>query len=130
MAYSDEPSVKTTLLEGAVKFVKGNVANALKPGEQAQLLKNGQVRVVREVNVDEVIAWKNGMFDFQAADIGTVIRQLTRWYEVDVVYDQGIDDLFYAKIPRSTDLPEVLRLLELTGKVHFEINGRMIIVKP
>lgn len=130
MAYNDEASLKTTLLEGAVKFVKGLAVTTLKPGQQSQLLKSGQVKVADGVNVDEVVAWKNGMFDFNGADIGTVIRQLTRWYEVDVVYDQTIDDLFYAKISRSTNLSEVLRLLELTGKVHFEINGRRIIVKP
>lgn len=130
MAYSDEASVKTTLLEGAVKFVKGNVTNILKPGQQSQLLKSGQVKVVVEVDVDEVVAWKNGMFNFQGEDIGTVVRQLARWYNVDVVYDRTIDDLFYAKIPRSTKLSEVLRLLELTGKVHFEINGRKVTVKP
>jgi len=130
MAYNDEASLKTTLLEGAVKFKKGLAVISLKPGQQSQLLKSGQVKVADGVNVDEVVAWKNGMFDFNGADLGTVIRHLTRWYEVDVVYDYTIDDLFYAKIPRSTNLSEVLRLLELTGKVHFEINGRRIIVKP
>lgn len=130
MAYSDEASLKTTLLEGAVKFVKGNETNILKPGQQSQLLKSGQVKLADGIDVDEVVAWKNGMFDFQGADIGTVVRQLARWYEVDVVYDPSIDDHFYATIPRSTNLSEVLRLLELTEKVHFEINGRRIIVKP
>lgn len=130
MAYSDEASVKTTLLEGAVKFVKDNVTNILKPGQQSQLLKSGQVKVVDGINVDEVVAWKNGMFNFQGADIGTVTRQLARWYDVEVVYDRTIDDLFYAKIPRTTKLSEVLNLLELTEKVHFEINGRRVTVKP
>lgn len=130
MAYMDEASVKTTLLEGAVKFVKDNVTNILKPGQQSQLLKSGQVKVEDGINVDEVVAWKNDMFNFQGADIGTVVRQLARWYDVEVVYDRTIDDLFYAKIPRSTKLSEVLNLLELTEKVHFEINGRRVTVKP
>ena len=130
MAYSDEAAVKTTLLEGAVRFVKDNVTNTLKPGQQSQLLKSGEVKIADGVDVDDVVAWKNGMFNFQGADIGTVSRQLARWYEVEVVYDKTIDDFFYAKIPRSTKLSEVLNLLELTEKVHFEINGRRVTVKP
>lgn len=130
MAYGDETSLKTTLLEGKVKFVNAGINNILKRGQQSQLEKNGQVKVVSDVDVAEVIAWKNGIFDFEAADIESVTRQLSRWYDVDIVYDRKIDDLFYAKIPRSAELSEVLKLLELTGKVHFEINGRRIIVKP
>ncbi len=130
MAYSDESTLQTTLLEGAIKFVKGNIIHVLQPAQQAQLLKNGQVKMVDGVDVDEVVAWKNGMFNFQGADIGTIVRQLARWYNVEVAYDRTIDDLFYAKIPRSTKLSEVLNLLELTEKVHFEINGRKVTVKP
>lgn len=130
MAYSDEPSVQTTLLEGAVKFVKEHVTSILKPGQQAQLLPSGHVKITDQVDADEVVAWKNGMFNFQGVDIGTVSRQLARWYEVEVVYDKTIDDLFYAKIPRSSKLSEVLKLLALTEKVHFEINGRIVTVKP
>jgi transmembrane sensor len=130
MAYSDEAAFKTTLLEGAVKFVRNDVSSILKPGQQAQLSKTGKVKVVDGVDLDEVIAWKNGMFNFQGVDIGTIARQLSRWYEVDIDYDHTIDDLFYAKVPRSTKLSEVLRLLELTGKVHFQIDGRKIIAKP
>ncbi len=130
MAYKDEAVVKTTLLEGAIKFVKGTASNTLKPGQQAQVLNSGQVKVVDGVNLDEVVAWKNGLFNFQGEDIGTVIRLLARWYDVDVIYNEKIDDLFYAKIPRSTNLSAVLKLLEMTGKVHFEIDGRKITVKP
>lgn len=129
-SYSDEASLKTTLLEGEVKFVYGSFNSILKPGQQSQLKKNGQVKVVSGVDVAEVVAWKNGIFDFKGAGIESVARQLSRWYDVEIVYDKKIDDLFYAKIPRSTKLTDVLKLLELTGKVHFEINGRRIIVKP
>jgi hypothetical protein len=129
MAYFDEPSVKTTLLEGAVRFVKGAAVSTLSPGTQSQLSKTGQIKVIKGVNLDEELAWKNGNFDFQGKDIGTVMRQLARWYELDVFYDARIDDLFYAKIPRSTELRNVLKLLELTGKVHFQIDGRRITVK-
>ncbi len=130
MAYKDEAALKTTLLEGKVRFVNAGINSILKPGQQSQLAKNGQVKVVSDVDVDEVVAWKNGIFDFEGADIESVTRQLSRWYDVEIVYDRKIDDLFYAKIPRNTEVTDILKLLELTGKVHFEINGRSIIVKP
>ena len=130
MAYGDEDALKTTLLEGSIKFIKGNLANTLKPQQQLSLLKSGRIKVANDINVDEVVAWKNGLFNFQGTEIETVMRQLSRWYGIEVKYQKSIDDLFYAKIPRATKLSEVLRLLELTGKVHFEIDGRSVIVKP
>ena len=129
MAYTNETSLKTTLLEGSVKFIKNRIVNILKPGQQSQLLKSGGVKVVGGVDVDEVVAWKNGTFNFNGTDIGTVIRQLSRWYDVEAVYKGDVDELFYAEIPRSTKLSDVLKALELTGKVRFEIDGRRIIVK-
>ena len=77
-----------------------------------------------------MIAWKNGVFNFQDANIESVCRQLARWYNVDVVYSGTIDDLFYAKIPRNTNLSKVLDLLQRTGKVHFGIEGKKLLVKP
>lgn len=130
MAYYDEPVVKTTLLEGSVKFIKDHNTNILTPGQQSQLFKNGLVKVLNNVDPDEVLAWKNGTFQFNGTDIGMVTRQLSRWYDAEVVYDKKIDDLFYADIPRNTNLSDVLKALELTGKVHFEIQGKRIIVKP
>ena len=130
MAYDDEGSVKTTLLEGAVKFVNNERTNILEPGQQTQLLKNGEVKLVKGVDLDNVVAWKKGIFHFQGDDIRTVLRQLSRWYEVDVVYTKKVDELFYAEIPRNTKLSDVLRVLELTGKVHFEIEGKKIMVTP
>jgi transmembrane sensor len=129
MAYDDESSVKTTLLEGAVKFVKGVASSTLLPGQQSQLLQNGKIRVKREVELDREIAWKNDQFDFRGEDIETVTRQLARWYAVDFVYEQKIHDHFIARLPRSTTLQKMLRLLELTGKVHFVIEASRVIVK-
>ena len=130
MAYNDEPMLKTTLLEGAVKFVKDGNYTMLKPGQQSQLTKNGQLKVVSDVNLTTAVAWKNGFFDFEGLDFETIARQLSRWYDVDVIYNRKIDDLFYAEIPRNTKLSDVLKALELTGKVHFEIEGKKIIVLP
>lgn len=132
MAYSDEDALKTTLLEGAVKFVSGDKTNLLRPGQQSQLTrdgKDGQIKVVNDVDVDEVIAWKNGLFQFEKADIGTVMRQLARWYDVDVEYrNKKEGDLLHVEIPRNTKLSDVLKALEVAGAGKFELEGKRIIV--
>lgn len=130
MSYNDEAALTTTLLEGSVRFINANDTSILKPGQQSQLTKDGQVKIVTGVNTDEVIAWKNEFFYFEGAGIEQVMRQLSRWYDVDVEYDQKPDDLFYAEIPRSTQLSDVLKALALTGRIRFEIEGRSIIVMP
>jgi len=129
-AYSDEDNVKTTLLEGSVKFVSGTNVNTLKPGQQSQLASNGLIKLVSNVDVDEVVAWKNGMFDFENAGIETVMRQLSRWYDVEIEYKGKTDDQFIAEMRRNIKLSDALKALELTGKVKFEIQGKKIIVLP
>ena len=129
-SYSDEDDVKTTLLEGAVKFVNGATTSILKPGQQSQLAKNGSIKVESDVDVDKVIAWKNGLFDFENARIETVMRQLSRWYDVEIDYNGKPDDLFIAEMRRNIKLSDALKALELTGKVRFDIQGKKIIVMP
>ena len=129
-AYSDEENIKTTLLEGSVRFVHGNSTSLLKPGQQSQLSTDGVVNVVSNVDVEKVVAWKNGMFDFENAGIETVMRQLSRWYDVAIEYRGKSDDLFIAEMRRNIKLSDALKALELTGKVKFEIQGRKIIVMP
>jgi len=129
-AYNDEDNVKTTLLEGSVKFVNDGNISILKPGQQAQLTNERTTKVVSNVDVDEVIAWKNGMFDFENAGIETVMRQLSRWYDVEIEYQGKTDDLFIAEMRRNIKLSDALKALELTGKVKFDIQGKKIIVMP
>src|SRR5688572_21311472 len=115
MAYDDEASLKTTLLEGSVRFVSCNNASLLTPGQQSQLTKEGQVKVVSGVDVDEVIAWKNGMFNFKNADLETLMRQLSRWYDVDIEYRGQIKPKkFGGEIQRDLNLSEVLEGLKET----------------
>lgn len=128
--YDDESSANITLLEGSVKVVKGTQSGVLKPGQQAQTGTAGGVKIVSNVNIQEVMAWKNGAFDFDGVGIESLMRQISRWYNVEVIYKKKIDDLFIAEIPRNTKLSEVLKALELTGKVRFEIEGDKIIVMP
>ncbi|WP_214227790.1 FecR family protein [Pedobacter sp. B4-66] len=127
MAYQDEKALKTTLVEGSVVFSNhGGKEVVLKPGQQSLLTKMGDIEVLDHVNIDNVVAWKNGFFDFNGDNIESVTRQLARWYDVEIVMDKSSNDLFYAKIPKNTMLLDVLKALELTGKVRFEVQDRKI----
>lgn len=129
--YTNEPSVKTTLLEGSVKISAGANTALLKPGEQAAYYpaNDKAIKVTANVNIEEVMAWKNGRFIFAEADIQTVMRQLERWYDVDASYNKNIpSDHFNGKISKNVKLSQVLQVLELSG-VNFKIEGKKIIIK-
>lgn len=131
MAYEDEESQRTTLLEGSIKFVTASDSNLLRPGEQSQLTRDGRVVIRENTDLEAVMAWKNGVFHFEKADIQTVMRQLSRWYDVDVVYQElPVKGLFHADIPKNTNLSVALQALNLTGKVHFQIENKKVIVMP
>lgn len=129
-SYSDEPSIKTTLLEGRVMVERGGRQVYLNPGQQA-ILRPGQdnIRVAYDVDVDEVVAWKNGSFSYNRVDIETIMRQVARWYDVEVVYEKKTDETFSGGLPRSQNVSELLKRLEATERVNFEIKGKLIIVK-
>ena len=129
-AYEDENKVTTTLLEGAVKVELDNSFTVLKPGNQSEVDRNGNMKFIASANTEEAVAWKNGMFQFQSADIETIMRQVARWYNVDVEYSKKIDEKFYMEIPRTTQASVLFKILETTGAVHFEIDGRKVKVLP
>lgn len=128
MAYADEGVVQTTLLEGAVKMSHDSHETLLKPGQQGEFdNKSGQL-YSREVNTQEAIAWKEGYYYFNRTDIRRVMRQISRWYDVDIVYEGPVrDDEIVGKIPRSANVSEVLHIMELIG-VQFKIEGKQITV--
>ena len=135
-AYEDEPLLKTTLLEGSVRFVaspgggqpEGNT-RLLRPGQQTQLARDGKIRMVNKIDINEVMAWKNGLFHFDGQEIQSVMNQLSRWYDIEIVYENKKPvDLFSADIPRSTSLPDLLKALELTRKVKFRMEGKKVVV--
>lgn len=128
-SYNEESSLNVTLLEGAVRVVSGIHRSDIRPGQQAQV-REGSLQLVNNVNLEEVMAWKNGTFRFGGTGIETIMRQLSRWYDVEVVYNKKIDEIFYAEIPRNTPLSDVLKALALTGEVRFAIEGKKIIVMP
>ena len=128
-AYNDEPSITTTLLEGSVKLSDGNYSTLIKPGEQAILMNNNQEFKTAEADLEKTIAWKNGNFAFTDDGITTVMRQVSRWYNVDVVYQSPVTQkVFMGSISRFSDFSKVLSTLQLTGLVHFKIEGRRVTV--
>jgi len=130
MAYDDETAIKTTLLEGAVKVTQGQASHLLAAGQEASFDKSAESFKMRDADGEEAIAWKNGVFQFGGASIETVMREIACWYDVDVEYQGRTDEHFSGTIARSVNASEVFKMLELTGAVHFSIDGKKIIVKP
>jgi ferric-dicitrate binding protein FerR (iron transport regulator) len=136
-AYNDEKAIKTTLLEGSVKVAspnpsKGGALNAvvIRPGQQAVLTSDKQLSVNNDVNTDHVIAWKEGLFDFDNEELPDIMRQLSRWYDIDINYPGGIPAGHYSGgIRRQTNISEVLKMIETAGGVEFNIDGKKIFVR-
>ncbi|WP_259067190.1 FecR family protein [Mucilaginibacter sp. X4EP1] len=127
-AYGDEGEVKTTLLEGSVKVSSQNINTVIKPGEQAQF-DNGKIKV-KNVDVDEVVAWKNGFFYFEDNNIQEVMRQLARWYDVDIKYEGKLPSReFSGEISRNVNASQILDILSFK-KIHYKIEGKTIVVMP
>lgn len=129
-AYPDENVIKITLLEGSVNVMHAEHNKLILPGQQAQVKASGMIRLVDDVDITDVMAWKNGFFSFQGATIESLMGQISRWYDIQVVSNKKIDDLFYAKIPRNTKLSDVLKALELTGNIYFKVEGRKVTLMP
>lgn len=129
-AYDDEATINTTLLEGSVLLIEKSQKVLLKPGQQAQKQKKGTIVVNNKVNIDKVMGWKNGVFYFENADLQTVLREISRWYDVDVVFEKVIPvRTFEGEIQRNLKLSQVLKILE-KNKVHFKIDGNVLRVQP
>ncbi len=131
-AYDNENFIKTTLLEGSVEVsLPGPLVSSsprpsviLKPGQQAQLTKNNELKILEDDG--EATAWKDGFFIFKSVDIKAIMRQVARWYDIEVIYaDPPIADTFSGKISRSVNLSQLLKVLE-KSEVHFAIEGRKI----
>ncbi|MET0944459.1 MAG: FecR domain-containing protein [Flavobacterium sp.] len=129
-AYQDEETVNTTLLEGSVLITEKSKKILLKPGQQAIKQKSGIISVNNNVNVDMVMGWKNGLFYFENASLEIVLRQVSRWYDVDIVFEKGVPArAFEGEIQKDLKLSQVLKILE-KNKVHFKIEGKILRVMP
>lgn len=129
-AYADEPSVKTTLVEGKVKVSKGGDFRVLSPGAQVESFDGGGLRVVAHADVQQALAWKNGIFSFRDADLATVMRQLGRWYDIEVEYEGPVPaGTFDGEIGRSLTLSQVLQGLAQTRIRYTIVGDHKIIIK-
>ena len=134
-SYKDESTVNTTLLEGSIefsvnKFKKTGFKIKLVPGQQAELNKQGELTLHDNIDLEQVVAWKNGSFAFKNADLKTIMRQVMRWYDVEVVYAKNVPErTFTADISRAKNLNAMLKILELSN-IHFKLEGKKITVMP
>ena len=127
MAYNDEAKIRTTLIEGSVKISKGDKSGLLKPGQQADIDKQSNI-MINDADTEQALAWKNGYFKFSRDNIQAIMRQLSRWYDIEVVYEGKIPDgEFVGKIRRNANVSEVLRVLELNN-IHFKIANKKIMI--
>jgi len=131
-AYSDEAAVKVTLLQGKVNVTQLNThrSQLLAPGQQASMHANSDIKLNDDVDLQSVMAWKDGLFDFSNADIKTIMRQIGRWYDIEVSYEGNISEReFSGKISRNTNASNVLKILEQSN-IHFKIENKRIVVMP
>jgi ferric-dicitrate binding protein FerR (iron transport regulator) len=129
----EHQEIQTTLLEGKVKVSsKGNKATVasleLKPGEQSLAKENGKMQLNEAVDIDEVMAWKNGRFQFNGSTVEQIMQQLARWYNIEIVYKDEIPETFVAEMERNLPLSELLALLEMTKQVRFVVEGKKVMV--
>lgn len=128
----DQQSMQTTLLEGSVKVTlrqaQGDKSLKIKPGEQSIARDNASLTIDHSPDLEEVMAWKDGKFDFEGASVQEIMNQLSRWYDIDVVYKDKIDKEFVAKISRDLPVSKILTLLEMTRQIKFTIEGNRVTV--
>lgn len=141
-AYDNEAATSTTLLEGKVKVAETDSqlstpdSRLLQPGQQAQVVHRsstggaGVLVIKNNVDVNKVMAWKNGLFNFEGASLGEVMRQIERWYDIEVAYEKGIPHIeFEGKMTKDVPLKDLLIMLEKSD-IHFRIEDRKLIVLP
>jgi transmembrane sensor len=126
--YADEKDIKVTLLEGAVKVKKGTNSHILKPGQQASVAEG--ITINDNVNLDQVVAWKEGKFSFgEATPIRVVMNQLARWYDIEVEFEGNVEGRPGGTISRNLPVSKVLKMLKMTGVFEFRIVGKKVIVE-
>lgn len=138
MSYPDESAKEITLLEGSIKISRltshslsrqGGISQFLSPGQQGKII-NGKIKLVDNVDTSEITGWKNGQFVFHNEEIGFIMRQVQRWYGVQVSYKINSSEHFNATISRNEPISKLLHYLEATNKIHFKIQNNIIYVLP
>ena len=129
-AYSNEPGIATTLVEGKVKVSTKVENKMLVPGQQTNLNNDGKILLKEHVDVEEITAWHQGLFRFSEMTIQEIMVDAARWYGIEVVYKGSFTEHFNSGIPRQSTLQEFLKILETTGRVKFLIDGKQVTVLP
>ncbi len=128
-SYADENAVKTTLLQGSVMIAQGGQQKKLRPGDQA-VTGQDKFNVVHLANTDQIVAWKNGYFSFNDDNLESIMRQLSRWYNVEIAFPQGVPDvLFSGELDRNLKLEELLEVFS-TMKINYQIENRKLTITP
>ncbi|SDF48315.1 FecR family protein [Chitinophaga filiformis] len=131
MAYRDEATINTTLLTGSIQVKEGSHEQLLRPGQQAVINNEDHQLTVRTADIRKVTAWKNGLFVFNNMALPAILREVARWYDVDIVYTTSPGtELYGGGIGRNLQLTDILALLEGNGYNHFKVEGRKVIVLP
>ncbi|WP_207534197.1 FecR family protein [Desertivirga arenae] len=130
-SYAQDQNFKTTLLEGAVKVSRANNSIVLKPSQQARLSgADGSLLKEPNVDIEEVMAWKDGLFRFKNAELKDIMQEVQRWYDVDVKYEGNLPEAqFTGFISRKVSISSVLKMLEPGVGVQFSLDGRKLVVK-
>jgi transmembrane sensor len=128
-AYTDEPEARTTLLEGLVRVTKGKNTELLKPGQAALLQKNGAMKLIPDADPEQAVAWKDGIFEFSDEELPVILRQISRWYNIDVEYQGTVPtDRFTGRVSRNTTLSGLLKILKLSD-IQLTVSENNIVVK-
>lgn len=128
-AYTDEKTTLTTLLEGAVKVSSNNGQTILSPGQQANINASSGALQVKTVDTEEAIAWKNDQFAFRDMNLPTIMRQIARWYDVEIVYTGTPSaDEISGKISRNYNISQVLKMLEYTAGIKYSVDGHKVTI--
>lgn len=130
-SYEEEDAVRTTLLQGSVRLTNTlqQASRVLQPGQQAAMFRGNKPMRIINADIEEVMAWKEGYFIWNNEPIESIMRKLSRWYDIQPVYEKPLPDIgLSGMMSRSKSLPEVLKDLETTGTVHFRIEGRNVVI--
>lgn len=129
-SYKEENLLRTTLLTGSVKVNKDEKSTIIKPGEQAQASRTNtnSIKITRP-ELNEVMAWKEGRFSFNDRDLESIMREMARWYNVEVVYKDKITDRYTVNVSRDIPVSQLFKFIEMSGGVKFDIRNNIITVK-
>ncbi len=127
--HADSIATKVSLLEGSIKVSNENKQRIISPGQEAIVNRTGSIEIRNKINEEEVLSWKNGYFNFDNEELKSIMKQIERWYDVDIEYKDSVHTLkFVGIIPRKENVSSILEILEMTGVVKFTVsastNGR------